>query len=183
MTKELETHLWVTPDLKLRSLTEKDASSLFQLTEINRARLKTWLPWLDQVQAEINSLTFIQELEAKRFRSEELQFGLFQHNTLCGMVGTHHINWINRNTTLGYWIGAEFEGRHFVSQACARLICYLFDKLNLHRVAIHCAVQNYRSQTIAEHLGFQREGVLHDIEWLYDHFVDHVIYAKFNRDP
>jgi ribosomal-protein-serine acetyltransferase len=31
-------------------------------------------------------------------------------------------------------------------------------------------------------LGFVQEGTLRQIEWLYDHFVDHVVYAMDRRN-
>jgi ribosomal-protein-serine acetyltransferase len=42
---------------------------------------------------------------------------------------------------------------------------------------IHCAAGNARSRGVPERLGFQQEGVLRQTGWLYDHFVDHVMYG------
>jgi ribosomal-protein-serine acetyltransferase len=44
-------------------------------------------------------------------------------------------------------------------------------------VEIGCAPGNRKSCAIPERLGFTREGVLRQREWLYDHFVDHVVYG------
>ncbi len=52
----------------------------------------------------------------------------------------------------------------------------------LNRVEIRCAVGNQKSQAIPKRLGFVQEGVLRDAEWLYDHFVDHLVYAMLARD-
>jgi ribosomal-protein-serine acetyltransferase len=42
---------------------------------------------------------------------------------------------------------------------------------------MHCAVGNTKSRAVPERLGFVQEGILHDAEWLYDHYVDLVIYS------
>ncbi|MDP9371062.1 MAG: GNAT family N-acetyltransferase, partial [Chloroflexota bacterium] len=34
-----------------------------------------------------------------------------------------------------------------------------------------------KSCAIPERLGFAREGTLRQVEWLYDHFVDHHVYG------
>lgn len=49
--------------------------------------------------------------------------------------------------------------------------------LKLNRVEIRCAVENYKSRSIPERLGFTKEGLTRESEWLYDHYVDHVIYS------
>jgi ribosomal-protein-serine acetyltransferase len=53
----------------------------------------------------------------------------------------------------------------------------VFKELGLNCVELACAVGNARSCAIPERLGFTREGVLRQREWLYDHFVDHVSYS------
>src|SRR3712207_8983550 len=53
-----------------------------------------------------------------------------------------------------------------------------FLELGLNRVSIACATENKKSCAIPERLGFRREGVQRQAEWLYDHFVDHVIRSE-----
>jgi ribosomal-protein-serine acetyltransferase len=47
----------------------------------------------------------------------------------------------------------------------------------LNKVEIHCAVDNKRSRAIPERLGFTQEGIIRANQWLYDHYVDDVIYG------
>jgi len=39
-----------------------------------------------------------------------------------------------------------------------------------------------RSRAIPERLDFRQEGVLQQAEWLYDHFVDLVVYSVLARE-
>ena len=53
--------------------------------------------------------------------------------------------------------------------------------MGLYRIEIRCAVQNEKSRAIPEKLHFTNEGTIRDGEWLYDKFVDLVIYGMLAR--
>jgi ribosomal-protein-serine acetyltransferase len=78
---------------------------------------------------------------------------------------------------LGYWLGEEYQGKGLVTAACRALVEHAFGELGLNRVVISCATENEKSCAIPERLGFRREGIERQAEWLYDHFVDHVTYS------
>jgi ribosomal-protein-serine acetyltransferase len=56
-------------------------------------------------------------------------------------------------------------------------IWHAFGELGLNRVVISCATENEKSCAIPERLGFRREGIERQAEWLYYRFVDHVTYS------
>jgi ribosomal-protein-serine acetyltransferase len=94
-----------------------------------------------------------------------------------GVVGYHGIDWQNRSTTLGYWLGEEYQGKGLMTAVCRALVDHAFEELGLNQVGIACAIENKKSCAIPERLGFRREGVQRQAEWLYDHFVDQALYA------
>jgi ribosomal-protein-serine acetyltransferase len=69
-----------------------------------------------------------------------------------------------------------------MTKACRTLITYAFTELALNKVEIHGATENIRSCAIPKRLGFTQEGILRDAEWLYDHYVDTVIYGLLARE-
>jgi len=180
--QELPSGIPVSPGVELKLLRPEDSDALFALTDANRARLREWLPWLDYVRQPSDSRGFIETAVARHAASEELTLGLFVEGRLAGVIGTHAIDWANRKTTLGYWIGSEFEGRGLIAASCAVLLGVLFDRLGLNRVGIHCAAGNPRSQGVAKRLRFREEGILRDAEWLHDHFVDHAVFSMLGPE-
>ena len=161
----------------LEILEEQHASELFALVERNRALLRQWLPWLDQSTDVDQTRAFIRAGLQQHANRNGFACGLRHQGVLAGIVGLHAIDWPNRRTSIGYWLDESHRGRGLVTRACAALLDHLFGELALHRVEIECAVGNVRSCAVPERLGFVREGVLRQREWLYDHFVDHVVFS------
>ena len=42
--------------------------------------------------------------------------------------------------------------------------------------------KNFKSRTIPERLGFLKKEGIREAEWLYDHYVDHVVYGVLARE-
>jgi ribosomal-protein-serine acetyltransferase len=87
------------------------------------------------------------------------------------------LDWDNRSTEIGYWLGASFQSKGLVTKSCRALIDYAFNELNLNRIEIRCGVENKKSRKIPEKLGFREEGIIRQAEWLHNHFIDLVIYG------
>lgn len=172
----------VTERCRLAPLALADADELFSLTDANRGHLRQWLPWLDGVRRVDDTRTFIRAAQAQAARNDGLQLAMTVDGRIAGVIGHHHVDWRNRSTSLGYWIGESYQGRGFTTAACRALITRAFDAARLNRIEIRCAAGNHRSRAVPIRLGLREEGLLRDAEWLYDHFVDHVVYATLARE-
>jgi ribosomal-protein-serine acetyltransferase len=163
---------------QLRLLEERHARQLTDLTERNREHLRAWLPWVDANRTVEDRKDFIRGALKQFAENTGFQAGLWYEGRLAGVVGYHGIDWPNRSTTLGYWLGEAFEGQGLMTAACRALMDHAFDELGLNRISVACATENKKSCAIPERLGFRLEGVHRQAEWrLYDHFVDHAVYA------
>lgn len=172
----------VTDRCRLVPLDLTDADELFSLTDANRVHLRQWLPWLDGVRRVDDTRTFIRAAQAQAARNDGLQLALMVDGGIAGVVGHHHVDWRNRSTSLGYWIGESYQGRGLATAACRALLTRAFGTGRLNRIEIRCASGNHRSRAIPVRLGLREEGLLREAEWLYDHFVDHVVYAALARE-
>ena len=166
----------------LEILKEDDADALFAAVDANRDYLRRWLPWLDANQSPVDTLAFIQSTRKQAAGNQGFSVAIRVEEEIVGVAGYHTIHWPNRASIMGYWLAESHQGRGIMTRSCRALIDFAFAALNVNRVAIACAVGNTRSRAIPERLGFQREGISRDAEWLYTRFVDHAIYSLLQRE-
>ncbi len=172
----------VSEDIELRFLQVRHANELFRLTDANRAHLRQWLPWLDGTREEKDTAAFISSMQKSFAESGVLICGIWCEGKLCGVVGYNRIDRNNRTGTLGYWLAKNYEGKGIMTACCRAFVSHAFDEYGLNRLVILVATENHRSQAIPDRLGFRREGIFRDGEWLYDRYVDVTINALLRRD-
>ena len=173
--------LQISDSVELRQVTQDDAEELTTLIDRNRTYLKEWLPWLDNSRNIIDTARFIGRSMEQAADQNGLTLGIVCDGRLAGIIGQHYVDTLNRRTELGYWLDAGHQGRGIVTRSTARLTEYAFREQDCNRVMLHCAVGNLKSRAVAERLGFVQEGVLREAEWLYDHYVDLVVYSMLKR--
>jgi ribosomal-protein-serine acetyltransferase len=166
----------------LRLPIEGDAAPLFALVDANRAHLRRWLPWVDGASDAARIREFLLGVQARTAAGTSLELVIEHDGQLAGISGFRTIDPTNRSAEIGYWLREDFGGRGIMTAACRALVRHGFETLGLNRIAIAAAVENARSRRVAERLGFRFEGISREPEWLYDHFVDHAVYALLRRD-
>ncbi|HLS60840.1 MAG TPA: GNAT family protein [Virgibacillus sp.] len=172
----------VDEEITLRMLANKDAKPLFEITDRSREYLREWLPWLDDTQSVEDSLSFIQngfQLYAER---KGLTVGVFYHDELVGIAGYNYFDWTNRIAQIGYWLSIDSQGQGIMKRVVRFLTECAFHQFDMNRVVIHTAYGNKRSQTIPKSIGYKNEGQLRQVEWLYDHYVDHIVWGMLKED-
>ena len=161
----------------LRQIAEEDAEEISALIDRNRVHLREWLPWLDNSNGIHDTARFIGRSLEQAADDNGFTFAIVCDGVLTGVIGQHYLDSLNRRTELGYWLDALHQGRGIVTQSTARLTDYAFTEQACNRVILHCAFGNLKSRAVAERLGFVQEGILREAEWLYDHYVDLVVYS------
>jgi len=169
-------------DLKLKPLEIHYADELYSLTNNNRAYLREWLPWVDATRSSEDTKVFIQTTLKQFAENKGFHAGIFYKGELAGCIGLHGIDWNNKKTTIGYWLGTDYQGSGIITLSCRAIIDHAIHNLKLNRVEIRAAEYNLKSRAIPERLGFVNEGKVRQEEWLYDHYVDHVIYGMLADD-
>ncbi len=92
-------------------------------------------------------------------------FLIEHHHTPVGVVG---IDWRKPETPeLGYWLGVEYWGRGFGTEAARAAIDFAFEEFAIEQMISGARVVNPASRNILEKCGFQWSGVeLHRFEAL-----------------
>src|SRR5262249_9966740 len=167
---------------ELPLIEERHAEALFALIQENQARLRAWVPWLDRTATLEATRQHVRRRLQRFAEGNGFAAGIWQEGRLVGEIGLDFIDWPNRLTEVGYWLGAAFEGRGLVRRACRAVVAHAFSELDLQRVQIRCAVENVRSRAVPERLGFHLEGTLRRAERLADRVVDLVVYGMLTQE-
>jgi ribosomal-protein-alanine N-acetyltransferase len=63
-----------------------------------------------------------------------------------------------QNAYMGYFIGTQYAGQGYMTEAIQLMLRYAFDHLKLHRIEANIQPQNIASIALARRAGFVREG-------------------------
>jgi ribosomal-protein-serine acetyltransferase len=174
--------LQVDHEIALRLPQMEEAEALFVLVEANREHLRRFLFWVDYNRSLDSSLTFIRESLEKASLGEELHMVIEYQGKIVGTCGFHQIDSFNQKTEIGYWLAKEYEGRGIVHRAAKKLIAFAFCSLGLHRIELRSAVENIKSQRLAERLNFRFEGIARQSCKLPSGFHDMRLYSLLATD-
>ncbi len=167
---------------RIRLVDHQDSALLFALIERNRLRLRRWLSWLDYIRVEADTRHFITAAIAGHANRTRMDCVVAHEGAIIGMVGLYGVDHGSRSANLTYWIDEVAGGRGLLSTAVRDLLAIGYGDFGLHRLEIRACSQNAKSCALAERLGFRRVGVIDEAQWLYDHWVDNVIYTLLKRD-
>ena len=164
-------------ELELHPVDERFAEELAALVRRDLAHLRPWMPWATERYSVEDAREFIRRNIRQHAEDQGFSSLIFFRGPVAGSIGYNNIDWANRRTDIGYWLGAAYQGRGIMTRACRALVAHAFTELRLNRVEIYCAVENRRSRRIPERLGFTEEGTHRQAEWVHDHFKDLVSYS------
>jgi ribosomal-protein-serine acetyltransferase len=167
----------INKDISIELLQQHHKEELFELIDSNRVHLREWLLWVDKRRSPSDFETIIPLWIRNYADNNGFDAGIRFHGELVGMVGLHYIDWHTRSTSIGYFLAEYSQGKGIISTVISALLEYLFTVQKLNRVVIQCAVNNYKSIRIPERLGFTKEGVIREGQWINDHYEDIVTYS------
>jgi ribosomal-protein-alanine N-acetyltransferase len=83
--------------------------------------------------------------------------------------------------SVGYWIGAPFARKGYMTAAVRALTPYSFTALRLHRLEAACIPDNAASIRLLEKTGFTREGYARSYLCINGVWQDHLLYARLKN--
>ena len=79
---------------------------------------------------------------------------------------------------VGCWLSADCQGKGLATLACRKMIEYGEKVIGINRFELHTAMDNHRTQALAERLGFTRTSrVIKSAEVVNSKPVDHIVYV------
>ncbi|HEY2477565.1 MAG TPA: GNAT family protein [Solirubrobacterales bacterium] len=171
----------IAPNAVLRPFQESDAEELTAAIAANREHLSRWLPWAESHGFE-DSVEYLVRKRAQIEANDGFEGAVVLDGRIVGGAGFHGVDWINRSTSIGYWLAADAVGCGLMSGAVRALLEHAFGVWDLHRVVIEVVVDNARSRAIPERLGFREEAVLREAKLVRGRYEDAVLYAMLASD-
>jgi [ribosomal protein S5]-alanine N-acetyltransferase len=101
---------------------------------------------------------------------------------LIGGVGLREINLVHSHAEMGFWIGVDWWGQGYATEAARAVVGFAFDQLGLNRVYAHHMVRNPASGRVLAKIGMKPEGLLRQCVRKWDVFEDVVILAIVRAD-
>ena len=173
----------ITPWLQARPATASDAQPLADLIQRDADHLRRYLPaMVAALGSAAEARAHFLHVAEQAARDELLEWYLFASGVLCGAVRLKNIETQSRKLSVAYFLAADHQGRGIATRSVRAVLGYCFGELNMNRVELTCATGNGLSVRLAERLGFTREGLLRQAEWLEEGFVDHYVFSMLRAE-
>jgi ribosomal-protein-serine acetyltransferase len=175
----------LTERLRLRALHRSDAGPLHDAIEETLVELIPWLPWARPGHTRTETRRYVRAARAAWARRTAFEYAIEELDSgrLLGVTSLHRLDWIRRCAGIGYWIRRGRFGEGLATEAVDAVLSHAFGALLLHRVEALIGLANKPSQRVVEKLGFTREGVAREAEFIDGRFLDHFQYSLLDGDP
>lgn len=141
-----------------------------------------YLPALSDLSSVEVAKTHLLAAVEQASNGEMFEWHIFVDEVLCGAIRLRDIDEGDRKAKIGYFIACKFSGKGIVTSAVRAVLAHCFGQLKLNRIELRFAAGNEPSKRVAERLGFVREGVLRQEEYLNGAFVDQHVYGLLTID-
>jgi ribosomal-protein-serine acetyltransferase len=166
----------IAPGAVLRPFKVSDADEMTAVVAANREHLAPWMPWAESYGFE-DCVAYLERKRAQIESNDGFEGAIVLDGRIVGVAGFHAVDWVNRSSSIGYWLTSEVVGRGLMSGAVRALLEHAFGVWDLHRVTIEAVVDNGRSRAIPERLGFREEALLREAKLIRGRYDDAVLYA------
>jgi RimJ/RimL family protein N-acetyltransferase len=99
-----------------------------------------------------------------------------------GMVGLWLKEQGEGRASLGYWLAGPARGQGIAAEALRAVVRWALADLRIPRLELYVEPWNAASQRTAEHVGFQREGLLRSWQQVGEERRDMIMYSMLGAD-
>jgi ribosomal-protein-serine acetyltransferase len=178
----MDVKIKVDDTIVLELIDHHHAETLYHLVNANRQHLRQWLPWVDHMRSVDDFRKYINACKQRYTSSSEMGYVIMAGHAMIGRLGLYNIDLNNRSASIGYWLDQQWLGKGVITRCCQAMINAGFSQLHLNRIEIRAAVENYKSQAIPERLGFKKEGIIRQAEFVNNQFVDLYVYSLLKEE-
>jgi ribosomal-protein-alanine N-acetyltransferase len=172
--------------VRLRAPQPADFTEWAALRELSREFLVPWEPtWPSD---DLTRGAFRRRLRryAEDLRTDQAYPFFVFRSVDNGLVGGLTLANVRRGVaqagSIGYWMGAPYARRGYMTAAVRALIPFAFGALRLHRLEAACIPSNRPSVRLLEKAGFAREGIAREYLCINGIWQDHLLYGLVSTD-
>lgn len=99
------------------------------------------------------------------------------YGAIIGDCAFHVLAEDGQQAEIGFSLSRAYQGRGYAAEAVRRLLGYLFEERNLHRVRAICDVENTASGKLLERVGMRREAQHIENVWFKGRWSSEYVYA------
>lgn len=110
-----------------------------------------------------------------------LRIVLQESNEIIGTV-TLRVDKANNRGELGYWMGRDFWGHGYATEAARRMVDFGFMELGLNRLWASAITRNKSSIRVLEKAGLRQEGILKQNRLLAGAYEDVAVFGLVKSD-
>jgi RimJ/RimL family protein N-acetyltransferase len=170
-----------TKRLILRPVNPGDKAEIFKYRSDRQTnKFQGWIPdTMEAVESFINKVA-----EQINVPGTWFQFVIIviENQKIIGDLGIHFSHSENKQVEIGCTLDKEFHNQGYAAEALKRVIGYVFEELNKHRITASIHPGNKNSIRLVERIGFRKEA--HFVKSLFINglWVDDLIYAMTEKD-
>ncbi len=170
-----------TSRLTLRPINPNDSHEIFNYRSDTAAnKYQGWIP------ETIDDVVIFIEKTAKQLDEPEtwFQFVILENKTqkIIGDLGIHFFGDENKQAEIGCTLNKSFQNKGYATEAVKRVIDYLFNELNKHRIMTSIDPDNHDSIRLVERIGFRKEAHFVESYWTNGKWVDDIVYALIEKN-
>jgi RimJ/RimL family protein N-acetyltransferase len=170
-----------TKRLIIRPITQHDKNELFEYRSDTVANMyQGWIPkTIKDVEAFIGGIS-------KQINEPNtwFQFVIIEKKSqkIVGDLGTHFFDSENKQVEIGCTLNKNFQKQGYATESVIRVIEFLFEELNKHRIISSIDPDNKDSNRLMERIGFRKEAHFVESLFINGKWVDDLIYALIEKD-
>ena len=173
-----------TERLFLRPVQEEDVDLFWPY--VSNPELPKFMSWEAHTKKQ-ETINFINNKLKSFNEGTSILWCIFYEDTFCGAISFEGVLREVRalrfdSAEIGYWLGKEFRGNGFMTEACKALIKFGFQKYNLHKINIGHFSKNQSSKRVIEKMGFRFLGEQKDYCYKNGKWHDHKIYEMLESE-
>ncbi len=182
--KSMEKEVVVDDDIKLKATSPNSAAEEYALLIDSRNTIAPWLKWIhsyDELSLEdgVKTRTRYQAEKLKQFENgTNFAYDIYYKGRLSGSIEVKNFSRDGRYCDMGYWLSKKYVGKGIMTRTVNALTQLTFEKLDVRRIVMNIAEDNFASRAVAERCGYKKVKTVRDYFSLDDGYHDCHVYSK-----